>query len=270
MSVRLIDFAFSRPAPSAIKQAGYAGVIRYLSSDATKAISPAEAASYHAEKLTVTLVYEDGAADAEGGASTGAAKDRPVYFAVDENLVAAKYPGALACIDTFAKDLAHPPACYGPRPFLAYVKAHGVTYLYETSAASWNTGPEPTGVQLHQDLAQVSIDGDQVDQDIASATDYGQWPYRPPSPVPPPSPPPPEVTVQIHPISITTDANGAGFVETSIPWTTFVAVAHEGTTQATHFAAGEAHVAEVNANVAVSVTGAVKNGVAIVLVTATK
>lgn len=158
MTVRLIDFAFSRPSPSAIAAAGNTGVIRYLSSDATKAISPGEAASYHRSGLTVTLVYEDAANDAEGGAPAGAAKaaiarpqldklgvpaGRPVYFAVDENLAPSKYAEACACITTFARDLARPPACYGPRPFLAFGKANGFVYLYESNAAQWSTGPEP-------------------------------------------------------------------------------------------------------------------------------
>src|SRR5579863_2613863 len=130
---KLIDFAFSRPSPAAIKQAGYAGVIRYLCIDQTKQITPAEANGYHSVGLTVTLTYEDTANDAEGGEAMGAAKaaiakpelaalgvpsDRPVYFAVDENLVADKYDAALACVRTFANDLGRPQAVYGPRPFL--------------------------------------------------------------------------------------------------------------------------------------------------------
>lgn len=278
----MVDFAFSRPAPSAIGAAGYAGVIRYLSSDPSKAIGPSEASGYLGAGLSIALVYEDGAADANGGAATGGEKaaiagpqlvalgvpsGRPVYFAVDENLAADLYPSAWACVDTFARTLGRPAAVYGPRPLLAYCKQRGASYLWETGASSWNTGPEPPGVQLHQLAGQVVVDGATVDVDVAATADWGQWPYQPPTPSPA-SGLPLEINVAIHTVSITTDVNGDGFAETTIPWSQYVAVAHEGTRDASHFAAGEAHVAEVGGRVAVSVTGAVRQGVAVVLVTA--
>ena len=282
MQTSVVDFAFSRPAPAAIAGAGYVGVIRYLSADPAKAIDQAEAAGYLAAGLSIALVYEDGATDANGGAAVGAAKaaiagpeldalgvpaGRPVYFAVDEELAASLYPSAFACVETFARTLGRPPAVYGPRPLLAYAAARGARYLWETGASSWNTGAEPPDVQLHQLATQVVIDGATVDVDVASAADWGQWPI--PSPPPPPvTGPTLEMNVAIHTVAVQTDGNGDGFVETTIPWSQYVAVAHEGTRDAAHFAAGEAHVAEVGGRIAVSVTGAVRQGVAVVLVTA--
>ncbi len=282
MQTSVVDFAFSRPAPAAIKASGYAGVIRYLCTDPAKAIGSAEAAGYLAAGLSIALVYEDGAADANGGAAVGAEKaavagpelsalgvpaGRPVYFAVDEELSASLYPSAWACVETFARTLGRPAAVYGPRPLLAFCKQHGALYLWETGAASWNTGPEPPDVQLHQLAAQVVIDGAIVDVDVASVADWGQWPYQSPAPSPVTGPHL-ELNVAIHTVSIHTDSNGDGFAETTIPWSQYVAVAHEGTRDAAHFAAGEAHVAEVGGRIAVSVTGAVRQGVAVVLVTA--
>jgi len=227
---RLIDFAYSRPSPSAIKTAGFAGVIRYLSSDPFKAISPSEADSYHLAGLTVTLVYEDAANDAEGGAAAGRAKagiakpqlrnlgvpiDRPVYFAVDENLAPQKYGDALSCVTSFAAFLGRPPACYGSRPFLAFAKENGVSYLYEAGAAQWNTGPAPAHVQLHQEATQAVVDGSTVDVDIASATDYGQWP-RPVSTPRPPPPGGPDVKITDHRFRIGQDGRAA--FETNVPF----------------------------------------------------
>jgi hypothetical protein len=282
MQTSVVDFAFSRPAPSAIKASGYAGVIRYLCADPAKAIDPAEAAGYLAAGLSIALVYEDGAADANGGAAVGAEKaaiarpelaalrvpaGRPVYFAVDEELSADVYPSAWACVETFSRTLGRPAGVYGPRPLLAYCAAHGARYLWETGASSWNTGPEPPDVQLHQLATQVVVDGATVDVDVTSVADWGQWPVRSPSP-PPVTGQHLELNVAIHTVSIPTDSNGDGFAETTIPWSQYVAVAHEGTRDAAHFAAGEAHVADVGGHIAVSVTGAVREGVAVVLVTA--
>lgn len=288
---KVIDFAFSRPAPARIKNAGYLGVIRYVCEDATKRISPSEAEQYHEVGLTVTLVYEDGARDAEGGQATGEQKaqvaeqqvkglgvpdDRPVYFAVDENVHAQLYGQALACVRSFANALGRPPAVYGPRPFLYFCAQNRVTYLWESAAASWNTGPEPNGVALRQLPSQVLVDGAACDENAVLQPDYGQWPYSVSVSKSPGTPTKgshsatsTEEDVKIYAIDVRTDSNGNGFSATSIPWTNFIAVTHEGTRTKSHFAAGEAHAAQVDNAVAVSVTGGVRSGVAVVLVAAT-
>ena len=109
----------------------------------------------------------------------------------------------------------------------------------------------------------------------------GLWTPPPPPPPPKPTPPPPPPpnptptpvdgdTVHLHPINISTDAHGDGFhLCVDLPWSTFVAVTHQGTTAASHFSAGEAHANQVNGHIALSVTGAAPNAVATVLLTAT-
>lgn len=204
----LVDYSFARPAPDAIKAAGAHGVIRYLSSDAAKAISVAEARELHATGLSYALVYEDGPMDFSGGANAGAVKARiaalllvaltdaglwghhcPIYAAVDGNLPQSDYVDTWEGIHAFASSLGRPDACYGPRPFLYWLEQeHEVSFLWECGSANFNTGPEPSRKTLQQ-LVVVPVGCRPlagVDWDEALVNNWGQFPS--PAPCPPSSP----------------------------------------------------------------------------------
>jgi peptidoglycan hydrolase-like protein with peptidoglycan-binding domain len=66
-----IDTSYSHPNPSAISQAGYTTVIRYLSPDPAKNLSPSEAAGYHAAGLKIALIWESTGQRALDGAPAG-------------------------------------------------------------------------------------------------------------------------------------------------------------------------------------------------------
>lgn len=68
-----IDYSYARPAPAAIRAAGYAGVWRYLSGTAKKDLTPAEAAALHAAGLGIGCIWETTAARALAGAAAGTA-----------------------------------------------------------------------------------------------------------------------------------------------------------------------------------------------------
>lgn len=68
-----IDYAWARPKPAAVHAAGYVAVWRYLSTDASKNLSKAEAAELHAASLGIGCVWETTAQRALGGAAAGAA-----------------------------------------------------------------------------------------------------------------------------------------------------------------------------------------------------
>ena len=235
-----VDFAFSRPAPSAIKAARCIGVLRYVCADTSKRITAAEAAAYHAVGLAVALVYEDGAEDFANGANAGAAKatiaapqlkalgvpkDRPVYCAIDGSLSPADFVLAYEGIHAFASLLGRPDAIYGPRPFLAWCQhTHGVEYLWELGSSSYNTGPEPTsGKRLQQLVGGAPIGGCDVDYNDILEPDWGQWPYvapQPPKPKPtPPKPTPSPEAEVLH--TFTTKplpASGRDVLDTNVPW----------------------------------------------------
>lgn len=196
--MNLVDYSFSRPAPAQLKAAGAEGVLRYVSSDAAKAITVAEAAALRASGLLFGLVYEDGPMDFSGGANAGVAKariaapilaglersghwvtDRPVYAAVDGNLAQSAYVDTWEGIHAFASSLGRQDACYGPRPFLRWLEQqHDVRYLWELGSSSFNIGPEPANKTLQQLVAVPagckSLDG--VDWDTALVSDWGQFP----------------------------------------------------------------------------------------------
>lgn len=73
MSLLAIDYAWARPDPAAIKAAGYDAVLRYLSADPTKNLTPGEAAALHAAGLGIGLIWETTAQAALGGGPAGAA-----------------------------------------------------------------------------------------------------------------------------------------------------------------------------------------------------
>jgi hypothetical protein len=91
-----IDYAWTHPDPNNIP--GYIGVLRYLSSDASKSISADEAAALGRAGKLLGLVWENGAQDALGGAAAGARdgqtanqhadavgfpRSLPLYYAAD-------------------------------------------------------------------------------------------------------------------------------------------------------------------------------------------
>jgi hypothetical protein len=95
----LIDCAWTKPAPAAVKAAGHAGVLGYVSHDRTgKNLSPAQARAYRAAGLPVGLIFEDGSGRAKAGKTAGVA-DRK--FA-EEQARALGYPSG--CVLLYAVD----------------------------------------------------------------------------------------------------------------------------------------------------------------------
>ncbi len=96
---KLCDLSWGRPGGKNIKDAGYSGVIRYLSRDTTgKALSAPERDEYFANDLSIHLVFEDGSQNALNGHAQGLSdgqvalsqaqglglpKGFGIYFAVD-------------------------------------------------------------------------------------------------------------------------------------------------------------------------------------------
>lgn len=70
MSEFCIDYSFQRPAPTAIKAAGCAGVVRYVTGK-DKALSAVEAQALLGNGLWIGLVHEGAAGDAKLGAPKG-------------------------------------------------------------------------------------------------------------------------------------------------------------------------------------------------------
>lgn len=67
----LVDASTNRPTPAAVKAAGHAGIIGYVSDYPVKNITKPECDAFIAAGLSVSLVWENGSQDAYGGFGAG-------------------------------------------------------------------------------------------------------------------------------------------------------------------------------------------------------
>lgn len=150
----LIDCAWTKPAPHAVKAAGYVGVIGYISHDNTgKDMSAAQAKAYRKAGLFVGFVFETTAGEAKRGRAAGVgdrvfaesqakARGYPtgcvIFYAVDFDAT----PKATEVLPYFggvgAGD-AYPSGVYGEDDVVEAVLAAGkVRYGWQTVA--WSQG----------------------------------------------------------------------------------------------------------------------------------
>jgi hypothetical protein len=184
----LIDGVDSASAVPVSALGPYAFVARYVSAMQPKCITAPEAHGYAAAGKALVLVYEDGAEDALGGASIGAAKaavarpvlasiawpaGRPVYFACDFTPATDQLATAFQCVAAFAAGVGRPAALYGDATMCAYAASRGVPYR-------WQFGPGlAPGRVIQQGTPEIIVGGVACDPDTAYADDYGQSPWEP-------------------------------------------------------------------------------------------
>lgn len=184
-----IDYSFARPEPSAITQAGYQFVCRYLASAAGKAITPSEAQSLQAAGLSLVLVFEDYASQALNGQAQGVADakealsqanalgfpaDRPIYFAVDFDAT----PAQQAAIDAYLQGAASVIGAdrvgvYGGYWVVKRCLDNG-TAKWAWQTVAWSGGNIDPRIHIYQN--GQSAFGGGADVDEAKQSDYGQWP----------------------------------------------------------------------------------------------
>lgn len=189
----VIDFAWQRPGAAAL--AGkVSGVIRYLSHDPTKDITPKEYASYLAHSIPVGIVWETTARRALDGWQAGhddavlaterarhiTGADGPIYFAVDfdatalqaSNICSNYLAGAHAALGYGTAG--HPrTGVYGGWKIIDAAHRAGFHYLWQTVA--WSNNVWHPAALLAQS-GQAEYDGIRVDIDYARAADWGQYP----------------------------------------------------------------------------------------------
>lgn len=184
----VIDYSFSHPDPAAIKAAGYVGVMRYLSYDANKNLTPAELSGLHAAGLAVGLIWEAGATDELGGADTGALEysqaesaadalgwpaDRPVFFAADF----AASGGQLETVAEYMRSCVggRPAGIYGGIQTVDTLLAEGIcAWGWQTSA--WSGSAVSSRAQLYQRQRPTTGLTGSFDEDVALADDWGGFP----------------------------------------------------------------------------------------------
>jgi hypothetical protein len=216
-----LDYAWTHPAPAAIKAAKFGFAARYLSHDASKALTAAEARALHAAGILIVVVWEDAAQAAlrghAGGAADATEANRqaavcglggiPIYFAADWDSTPAQQAAINAYLDGAASVIGHArTGLYGGYWPLSRARAAGKASRFwgtvAWSGSNWQTaGWQPDIMQG----AQVNVGGVTVDLDTSLSIDFGQWP-RPVTTPPPATQPPPTQPV-------TEDEMPAGVIE---------------------------------------------------------
>jgi len=185
-----VDYAWSHPTPAALKAAGVEFVMRYLSTDTTKALSKAEATALAAAGIWVGVVWETTATRMEAGHAGGVADakaalaqatacgmpaGRPIYFAADWDVTQAQQTAVNAYLAGAATVLgADRVGIYGGYYTVKRaLDAKAATWAWQ--AAAWSGGQWDTRANLQQPIATVSIGGVTCDRDTSTTSDYGQW-----------------------------------------------------------------------------------------------
>jgi Rv2525c-like, glycoside hydrolase-like domain len=187
------DYSFAHPDPARVKAAGYVGVMRYLSPDPAKNLSPAELLALHALDLGVGLVWEAGATDELGAAPVGKSEaaaatslalalgfplDRPIFFAADFAASGGQLADVAAYLDAARTQTRYPIGVYGSATTVDTMLAEGVcSWGWQTSA--WSSGIVSARAELYQRQTPVlTIAGappGSWDENVALRPDWGGW-----------------------------------------------------------------------------------------------
>jgi len=184
---QVLDYSSARPGGARIRADGYTGVMRYLSYDEEKNLSPAERDDLHANGLDIGLVWEttaDRALSGHGGgvsdAQVALAQARalglpdacPIYFAVDFDTT----PEQQAAIDAYLVGAgtvigAHRVGVYGSYYVVERCAASGsASWFWQTLA--WSGGQQSDHNDLYQNGQQLYNGGADVN-DVRG--DWGPW-----------------------------------------------------------------------------------------------
>jgi hypothetical protein len=192
-----LDYAWERPSPAAIRNAGFSGVMRYISHDPSKDLTQSEAAALRAAGLAIALVWEtsatragegqaagrqDGAAAEAAATALGYPLDAVIFYAVDYDT------GPTAVMPYFngVREVAHHPVgVYGSCHVVDGLRASGVPYGWQTAA--WSAGVVSAHAHLYQRVAMTHpVPGS--DENVLLGS-FPAWGSSGPTPPIPPRPP---------------------------------------------------------------------------------
>jgi hypothetical protein len=190
-----VDYSSGRPGGKALAAAGMSFAARYLSHNAGKNLTRAEADDLAAHGVSCVVVWETmaqragagraaGMADAKEAAAQATARGmpsgRPIYFAVDydatPSAVVAYFQGVASVLGLARTGV------YGGYKVVDYLLDHKLaTWAWQTVA--WSGGRWDPRAVIRQYASTIRINGVSCDHDTAYAADYGQWmPGRTPTP----------------------------------------------------------------------------------------
>lgn len=162
-------------------------VVRYLSHDSSKNLSPAELREWHKEGIAVGVVWESTSSRALAGHQAGAEDARaaqyqlgqlrlpqlPVYFAVDFDATDQQKPALAAYMNGAASVIGRSRVgAYGGYHVIDYLLRHrAIAYAWQTYA--WSGGRVRKGIHLYQHQNGVRIGSASCDLDWAFQANAG-------------------------------------------------------------------------------------------------
>jgi len=170
----------------------YAGAVRYIGFPGRrKCTTFAELADFNAHGLGMALVFEDTAGDWRGGHDAGVRagqlarahatgigfpKGRPIYLAIDQDVVTA---GEFATVIEYLRGANGPlggpgvTGVYGETDVINTARVAGVaTWYWDTTA--WSHGIAASGIHLFQRVGTVKVGGVDCDVNDIHLPDWGQ------------------------------------------------------------------------------------------------
>jgi hypothetical protein len=188
-----LDYAWQHPSPAAMLAGGYTFACRYLSRDASKNLTHAEADTLIAAGIAVVCNWEyapgaalkgraQGVADATDAkaqaAACGQPADRPIYFSVDVDTNSSQYTAIDAYFDGAASVLGRTRlGVYGEYALCNHLLNAGkVQWTWQTYA--WSSGAWETRANIRQIQNGITVGGADCDKNQAMTTDFGQWPLN--------------------------------------------------------------------------------------------
>lgn len=190
---KVLDYSAGFPGAAAIKRAGYVGAVRYIGYPGrTKCATKAELADFTRNGLGMALVHENTAGDWRrgfGGGREDAARarahandigfpaGRPIYMAVDQDVVtAAEFAQMLDYLRGAGAVLgAGLVGVYGEFDVMARAQAAGVArWFWQTRAWSGTPPRLFAGRHLYQHVGTEFVGGVACDENDVLSADWGQ------------------------------------------------------------------------------------------------
>lgn len=197
MAQYVLDYVSPPTSPTAMRGAGVAGVVRYLSGGRSKDITAAEKVALDDAHLDIALVWETTgdmtSRGAAGGAADGVAAvaearrcgftddSQPIFYAVDHDVVTNTEMDTIAAYLNAAERVGRPSEVYGEFDVVEAMFARGESPK-PWQAVAWSHGKRSSHAVLFQrlDHAGLAVPGNYDVNDILAA-DWNQT-HRPAAP----------------------------------------------------------------------------------------
>lgn len=190
-----LDYSAGFPGAENIKRAGYVGAVRYIGfPDRRKCTTREEFADFDNHQVAMALVFENNATDWRGGEEQGIrsgrrardhanaigfSADRPIYMAVDQDVVtAAEYNLMVNYLRGAGQSLGGSAltGVYGEVSVVERARDAGVASWFWQTAA-WSGGKRTTA-HLFQHVGTVNVGGIACDINDVLTPDWGQHNYK--------------------------------------------------------------------------------------------